>query len=439
MGNKKREKNIGGKNMKSLRKASAFLLVGMMIMSGLVAFLSAPVSAHTIIPNTNNRFRVNYNAATMNAEMVYDVDPNDGSYYLLGEQSDAVTDRIATANTLTVTLECLNNWIIWFDDGTSQSRWISDVHVNITNDVTGVFDFQDSNTLSSAPDIQPTTGGAWSPAVGPAGNTTHPYTWTFDVLTTSGLGPSVDVPMRIWYNMNGTAQSQTFAIKIYISSIFDNPATEGHEILPDVQDATYNGDDVRFEAGDVFEAATINITNYAWQGKSINDLECYLTPPAGSGITLRFNRAWVPGTTNANATATLYYRVDVASRTLPGIYHGTAAINYTRMDNNLRITEPANAPIEFEVDYNFRDTNPIPVGNNESNEQCFASGVVIIDEEANTTKQIDSPNQEATTDATQATSQLTDRPINNIINRCFSWLDTPAFSKLATIYLLIKR
>jgi hypothetical protein len=239
--------------------------------------------------------------------------------------------------------------------------------------------------------------------------------------------------MTMWWNVNNTPQSLTFNVQIYISSIFDNPGTEGHELLPDVQDATGGGDDVRFEAGDVFEAGTITLHNYDDNG--ITDLECWLTAPSNSGITLRFNRAWLPNGIANGVNGVCNYRVDVASRTLPGIYHGTAAINYTRQDNNVRITEPVTASIEFEVDYNFRDTDPIPVGNNESNEQCYASGVIIIEDDST---KADSETQEVTAEITQPVPSKAEKVIGNIMNKCIGWLDRPAFSKLVDFYLLIK-
>jgi hypothetical protein len=398
--------------MKSSKKVSAIILVGMLMTTGLVAFLSAPVSAHTPIGSVPYRFQVDYDTAAMSAEMVYDRDGADESYFLLGEQSDATQNRVATANTLTVNITCLNNWFTWYDAGPAVNIYIIDLHLNITNDVTG-FDFQDSNTNILAPQIQPTTGSPWPAPT----NASHSFTWTFDILTTAGLGPSVLIPMTMWWNVNNTPQSLTFNVQIYISSIFDNPGTEGHELLPDVQDATGGGDDVRFEAGDVFEAGTITLHNYDDNG--ITDLECWLTAPSNSGITLRFNRAWLPNGIANGVNGVCNYRVDVASRTLPGIYHGTAAINYTRQDNNVRITEPVTASIEFEVDYNFRDTDPLPTFHpdgvtetNESNEQCYASAVAIIAEEANTTKQDNPPY----TKVTMEQSTFSDKKIRIRVN-----------------------
>ena len=361
--------------MMNLKKGSALLLVGMMIMSGLVAFLSAPVvSADTIVGSS--RFDVVFDDTFMTDELIYDVDNADMSYFFLGE-GDGVQDDQATANTLGIQIQCVNDWYATGDTNATN------VNVNITNYNSNVFDFEDPDPSTS--DIN---GGVW-PAPGIAtfagdlaGVTTMTFTWTFDVLKTAGLGAASDtsIDLRIWYRVAPAGRTSTFDVQIYLSSIFDDPTTPGHEHLPDMLDAnTGAGEDVLFEAGDTFEPARLELWNY--DSTDIDDLECIVTPPTANGITLRNNRAWLPNGINPGQSDNATYRVDVASRTLPGVYPGTAAITYTRDDSDLRIVEPVTNVVDFRVNYNFYNANPYPVFDTESREQCYASAVTLLEDD----------------------------------------------------------
>jgi cbb3-type cytochrome oxidase subunit 3 len=362
--------------MKTWRKEISLLLVGLMIMSGLVAFSAPAVTAHTRLTGGAGRFTVLFNDPTMMSELVYEVDPIDNDYYLLGE-GDGVRDYQAFDNTVRVGVQLTNNW-----------PPVTQATLNITSYQATVFDFNDPDHETHSP-VQ---GGAF--AVIPAVNTTGfaNFTFMFDVLRTSVLGSDANtqVSMRLWFSGGGSGSSGEnidFNINIYLSSLFDDPATEAHEHIPDILDNNAAaGEDVLFEAGDMFEPALIRLTNY---GQSdIDDLVCTVTPPANSGITLRENRAWLPNGINPAGTGDATFRVDVASRTLPGVYHGTAAITYTRDDSGLAITEPATQVVDFRVNYNFYSTNPYPAADTESMDQCYASSVRMIEEvEGNTTRQ----------------------------------------------------
>ncbi|MEW5936504.1 MAG: hypothetical protein AB1665_01615 [Candidatus Thermoplasmatota archaeon] len=353
------------------QKGCAITIVSALIATALVA-LSAPARANTEVPGTGGRFEVVFIDAQMYDEGIYNVDPGDGSFYLLGE-GDGTADGIATANTLQVRIRCINSWTI------------TSVRVNVTDFTSTVFDFNDLDTTE--PDW-PSPEGWWNP---PGNNTFADFTWNFDVLKISGLGTATDttVNMRIIYYEGGNKQSKSFDISIYLSSIFDNPSQDPDEQLPDVEDGNadpgYAETGNPFEPGDEFAASNLVLQNY--DDTDITDLTCTLTEP-GSGVTLSggIDYCTLPlGINGGNTTETLTYRTDVAPRTAPGIYSGSADIVYTRDDSDLTVTEN-DLQVDWRVDFAFRDTNPYPVGKTYSKYQCYVSNVTLV-EETNTTRQ----------------------------------------------------
>ncbi len=364
------------------RKAFALLFVGMMTISGLVA-ISAPVVADTEI--VDNVFEVVFDDNTMLGEMLYYIDESDTSFFLLGE-GDGVSDDTAAENRLTIEIQCLD-----IDTGN-----VDDVLVNVTDFDSNVFDFQDDNTATAAPDYEgtPVSGAPWDPA---SDGDTEDYTWEFDILETDLLGTSADTTIEcsITWLDSGAAPPEyvsevDFNVEIYISSIFDNPTNEPDEQLPNMQDET---EDPEFEAGDMFEEAEMDLRNY--DDDAIDDLTCVVTlpgtPPGTDGITFSGDRdtCWIPDGIPATTTDQTLYRVDVAAGTAPGVYPGSADITYTRIDSGLFITE-SNLGVDFEVDFSFDDDDPVPDAHPYSNYQMVVADASIIEYSAAGTRMTES-------------------------------------------------
>lgn len=352
---------------KTWQKGSALLLVGVMIVSSLVALISAPVAtADSFIPGTSDRFEVDFIDTWMEDELIFDVDPNDNSYYLLGE-GDGVADNTANTNFLDVNIDCENAW------------QITNVLVNITGYDDTVFDFNDLD--DTEPDW-PSDTGWWN--TGGVNGSTQNFGFWFDVLKTSGLGAATDttIDMRIVYYESGTKRSEDFTIQIYLSSIFDNPATQEHEMLPNMLDASGGGDDARFEAGDSFEPATLNLHNY--DNDDITDVTCTVTPPSPITFSNNVDYCTIPAGITAGGNVNANYRVNVPAGTAPDIYMGTASITYTRDDGDgeLTVTETGRE-LDFEVDFNFRDEDPVSPNTADtdiSEFQVTTTGVQIVEE-----------------------------------------------------------
>lgn len=345
--------------MMNLRKGYALLLVGMMVISGLVAFLSAPVvSADT--PLRADWIDLDYNPTYMMGEAQYHIDFGDNSFFCLGE-GDGIDDDAATTCQVRMSVNIID------DD-------VDDLMVNISQYSDTAFDFQDPDT--STDQIEGARSGPANPV---AGNTNHFDFW-FDVLATSTLGApsSRDLTIRYWFwdENSGQERSDTLSnVKIYISSIWDNPANDPDGQLANALDAN---DDGPFEAGDLFEATTINLNNYD-PAAAADDITCTVTEP-GNGVTLAGgqNVCSIPGGIAAGNNDNLLYRTDVAVGTPPGVYTGSADVVYTRDDSDLTVTE-ANLVVDWEVDFSFADDDPFEDGNPYSEYQCVATDVTITD------------------------------------------------------------
>jgi cbb3-type cytochrome oxidase subunit 3 len=390
--------------MKTWRKEASLLLVGMMMMSGLVAITAPAVVADTQLTGLGDRFSVDFNDATMYQELTYDIDPADNSYYMLGEANDPDPDWTATANTFNVTLALLNSWYTLGNN-------VSNVYLNITP--TGwddeIFDVND-NDLVRTNDIP--GGPVWNPpASGAAPNynngTTHVWGWNFDILKTSGLGYSADnyFNLRLTYRLGtGTAgppprplsavYTVEFKVYIYLSSAFDDNTTANDSpfgVLPILRETTGGTDDIRFEAGDTFTKTQLTLNNYD-PSSAITNVNCTITPPVGGKIkfTNNLNYCTLPNGVPNAGTAELSYRSEIAPQTPPGVYTGQATVRYTRADSGLAITETP-FPVNWEVDFSFKDTDPYTPGQPAGDPvtwspfQCVASSVVIL----NDTRQVD--------------------------------------------------
>jgi hypothetical protein len=350
------------------------IALSMTLFTGLVAFLSAPVvSADTIL--RADWIDLDYDPATMLGEAIYNVDAIDATFFCLGE-GDGINDD--TASTCTIQMQ-VN---IRDDD-------VDGLLLNISQYSEAAFDFNDLDT--STDQIEGNyVGGNIHPATNPMDGDWMIYQFQFDVLATSTLGTpgSRDLTIRYWYWDENALQERSdtlSGVKIYIASIFDNPANDPDGQLANAMDGNEDGP---FEAGDMFEATTITLTNYEPLGGSdITDLEATVTEP-GNGVTLSGGRnvCSIPnGIASAvnvppitQQTANLLFRTDVAVGTPPGVYSATADIVYTRADSDLTVTED-NLGVDWQVDFSFADDDPFEAGKPYSEYQCVATEVTITD------------------------------------------------------------
>ncbi len=364
--------------MKNWRKGSALLLVGMMVMTGLVAF-SAPVLADQEIKE--DWLELVFNDATQvdgepspYTDRVFDRQ-NTWNEYRPGE-GDGVRDWMtvgASENDLNVQINVLdvNCQFLYINiTGAENPEW---------------WDFDDFGDTTT-PDAFPVAGYYnAAPGVG-----TITAQWTFDILVTDFIGYSDETEITCsysyWDNTAPALRTGSFEIYIYLSTLYDNSgSTEAHvATLPDLMETQPGDADTFFEAGDSFVATTLTLPNHL--GESVSDMWLNITPPAASGITLAAGgTAWFPGTLNGGGNTQVFnYRTNVAAGTAPGVYEGTAVLEYTT-EEGLRITEPA-APVSWNVDFSFKDQDPGDPTLAWSEFQCLATNVTVTEMD---TRQVD--------------------------------------------------
>lgn len=357
----------------NLRKGYALLLVTMMVSTALVAFMSAPVVADTEL--RADWIELDYDPTTMLGEATYHIDSVDATFFCLGE-GDGLNNDAATTCTVVMTVNIMDNDV-------------DDLMLNISQYPDSAFDFNDPDTTTDQ--IEGVRGGPANPNAGQA----NTFTYVFDVLATSTLGAPTarDLTIRYWYWDETSLQERSdtlSGVKLYISSIFDNPANDPDEQLPNARDVSEV--DTFFEAGDDFEATQVMLQNYEpAAGSDITDITCTVTEP-GNGVTLAGgqNVCSIPGGITATNNDNLLYRTDVAVGTAPGVYSGSADVTYTRVDSGLPVTE-AGLGVDWEVDFSFADDDPYMDGNAYSEFQCRATDVTITDDDLsdNTTRQVD--------------------------------------------------
>ncbi len=352
------------------QKGSAMLIVCAMLASVLVALVSVPVvSADTEV--VTGGLDIVFDTTFMQDEMVWMSNNAGTNPYNLGE-GDGLDDDAVTVDSCELRITVHN---------TDTADAANDFYINITAfGATGVFDFED--TVAGTAGLQVSVG----PLVVAADGTNN-FDFNFDVLATNiALGSSTDTAITITWDYlddnGGTPQSVTGnkVGHIYLSSIFDDPANDPDEQLSNMDDATGGGDDARFEAGDSFEAATLNLSNY--DGDDITDLTCTIVPPSPITFSNGINYCIMTDGITAGWYEDANYRVNVPAGTTPDIYPGTASITYTRDDSDLTVTEN-NLGVDFEVDFNFRDTDPVSpntVDTNISIYQVTTTGVLIVEE-----------------------------------------------------------
>ncbi|MCK5309103.1 MAG: hypothetical protein KAJ64_00470, partial [Thermoplasmata archaeon] len=370
--------------MTNWRKGSALLLVGLMVMSGLVAF-SAPVLADQDIRQDwlelvfNDMYQIEGEPSPY-TEVVFDRQST-WNEFRPGEGDGARDwDTVpATANTLYVQVNVMD-------------ANCDDLYINITDaENPDWWDFDD-NGDTTTPDAFPVQGyySGVAPAPG-AGIITA--SWNFDILVTDFVGYGDDTQVTCSYSYYDFAASErrtgSFEIYIYLSTLYDDSgSTEDHvATLPDLTENEPGDGDTFFEAGDDFVATTLTLPNHL--GEAVSDIWVNLTAPADSGITLAAGgTAWFPGAlAGGGSTQEFYYRTYVEAGTEPGVYTGSADVEYTT-GAGLRVMEPA-APIDWRVDFSFRDMDPYTPETTDiswSPFQCIATDVVIVEDG---TRQID--------------------------------------------------
>jgi hypothetical protein len=337
---------------------------------------------------------VDFIPTRMIAESTYDIDPVTNVYYKLG-MGDGIQDWAATKNTLTVAINCYNDWAV------SHAVNASMVTAYVTGFTATALDFNAPSVASRSPIniAGATVATPWAPGAsadpGIAGTTTAGFSWTFDILKAAGLGAAGDttVNLRVQYRLIDAVHTAaswynaTFSVQIYLSSIFANHAgginrvhTLSDAAMENVIVAGVEAND-NFEAGDMFADTAFNLHNYD-SAVNIGNIYAKVTPTGTtSGITLSNNKdtCWLPGTIAFGGGDVAHYRTDVAVHRIPGRVPGTAAINYTRTDSpNLRITE-SNLAINWPVGFNFANKDP-GNGFNYSANQCHVTDVTLVTE-----------------------------------------------------------
>ncbi|MCK4757304.1 MAG: hypothetical protein KAS67_02515, partial [Thermoplasmata archaeon] len=338
--------------------------------------ISAPVVADTEV--VTGGLDIVFDTDFMLDEKVWMSNVAGTNPYNLGE-GDGLDDDAVTGDSCDLRIRLHN---------TDVTDAANDFYVNITSYTATVFDFEDTVTGTAGVQV----------SVGPliiAANGYQNFDFNFDVLATNiALGTSTNTAITLTWDYlddnSGTPLSVTGNTGgyIYLSSIFDDPANDPDEQLPNMEDEAEIGDP-EFEAGDTFEEAEMDLLNYELGTDNIDDLTCVVTPP-GDGITFSGDRdtCIIPGGIDAGVTDQTLYRVDVAAQKAPGIYDGSAVITYTRADSDLRVTEN-DLLVEFEVDFSFDDVNATDDGNPYSEFQCRATSVTVVDDDLMATRQVD--------------------------------------------------
>ncbi len=341
------------------QKGSALLMVGVMMISTLVAFISAPVVvADTEI--TAGYVDLVFVDAVMLDEQIYDVDPADTSSYQLGEADDQEQDWVAGANTVDISIL----------DRTNATTFLGDVTLEITDFDENVFDFNDPD---GAYPIAPNAVWDANATVGSTGV----FTFTFDILETASIGHDNEKRINLRISNVTDPNIGTFYIWIHIGSMFDDSVDSMTNT--NVLDANADDGNPRFEAGDEFTPATLTFTNNDLE--TIDNLECILTPPEDSGITIRNidNRAYYDDDIAPAGDAILNYNIDIAEGTPAGIYACDMDITYQRFDSGFTIVEPTTLTVDLVVDFSFAGTDSAPAADTESPFQCYASAVTIVE------------------------------------------------------------
>lgn len=259
--------------------------------------------------------------------------------------------------------------------------------MDIDTDVTMTLTVGTGNTLITVGDDS--TQG-WTPAAGTSAWLADAWltgVFTIDIGDAGAVETTYPMRVGIQYTLAGSVENNYLTFEVYVSSVMHDDASDAtrdtaHEMTYDsgdyIIDNSVGGDDA-FEAGDDFKEASYDLNNYA--GFAITDPKLTLTAPAG--FTLVEAYAQFMGDIAANADETLLWRLNVAARTLPGVYQGNATLTYQRDVGGLvKDIAEGQRTIEYTVDYNFKDNDPVVDGEAYSIFQCYASAVTIVEDSA---------------------------------------------------------
>ncbi len=372
------------------RKGSALLLVGLMIMSGLVAF-SAPVIADE--QATLNS--VTWTAAYDDANMIDHpgVDAADETL-VINEAGNGAGDNLLYLGDRDVTLQ-LNITPEIANAGPNHTFTIS-------------FSPAASNTLISVDSSNNDEDLDFWPM--PIGNATSGYIVDFQIdIGNMGIVETAYEMICTIRNDNSSATT-SFTFWIYVSSAFHDDSTddtgeEAHEftrasgeyVVEEGANATI---DPEFEAGDMFKEAELILMNNA--DFTMRNPQANLSAPTddkngivGADIELvkpncRIEDDIAAGTAVQDSDGNnLLWRVNVEERTPPGVTQGEVIMTYERQINGVYTLIRENVrPIDFAVDFTFADQDVTESDGQYSPFACYATSVAIVDD-GTVTRQVD--------------------------------------------------
>jgi cbb3-type cytochrome oxidase subunit 3 len=335
--------------MKTWRKEASLLLVGMMLMSGLVA-ISAPAIADKTVTVSSQTVTAYWADANMvdhpelippDESLIINTDTGTNLIYL-GDDNTPLSIDINVPNT-----------------GGAMAIWRATMSAGSGNAMITVDTSNTGHTLV---------------------NGTQTVTFNIDVAAQGVVETAY--PMICTIANETAGNSQQIAFSIYVSSLMHVVATPDkvHDLTMKsgdyIQDNSTGGD-APFEAGDKFKETRFTLHNNA--PFTITDPQLNLTAPTGFTL-VRPNAKYV-GDVATTIAFNLNWRMDVAAGTPPGVYKGTAILNYQRTEAGIvkNIREDVR-PIDYTVDYNFKDNDPMVDGEDYSIFQCYATNVSIIED-----------------------------------------------------------
>ncbi|MDO9538090.1 MAG: hypothetical protein Q7J68_07210, partial [Thermoplasmata archaeon] len=359
--------------MKTWRKEISLLLVGLMIMSGLVA-ISAPAIADHQMTLNNVTWTVDYNDTNMiNHTGINDADEK----LVINEVGNGAADTLLYLGD--------RDQVLRFQIQPSVVTWAN--HTVTIGPASG-------NTLITV-DL---SNNDQSIRGWPNSNTTW-YTVDFQIDIENQGDVETTYEMTCTIRNDNTSATTQFSFWIYVSSVFhddtnDDTGETTHEFTrvsgEYIIDAWPN--DPEFEAGAKFVQADLGVRNYA--GFPIRNPQANLSAPTDNGnantladITLvrpncLIQRDIIGGALVQDAAGNnLTWRLNVEERTPPGVTDGTVIIHYQKEINDVYTPIRENVrPIDFAVDFTFRDQDITATDGGYSPLMCYATSVVIIDD-----------------------------------------------------------
>ncbi|MFH0815252.1 MAG: hypothetical protein V1934_00320 [Methanobacteriota archaeon] len=339
------------------QKGCAMVLASFMVMTALAVF-ATPVLADEYAARTGGRMGwnihwVDYRMAddpAVDAEdekIIFNYDGENGNMYYLGDDESSLSFRL---------------WSSGWDTTAGGSNGIDNdgTWVNVT-----LVDGNATDAVKPGDDYFRSFNGLWT------NDSYDRIYFTVDIANNGTVEKFYPLTVRISYRNETMAPTDaylidTIGIDIYVSSVFHDDDGDDSRDMADT--LTYDGDDgswdwdknflkddggdFGFEPGDTFEDGLFE-ADFDAPFDMINTM-LTLTPPTGGNITYAANYAQSMGRNSGNID--FNYRVNVAPQTPAGIYHGTAALGFTRDDHgyNQNIVEGARS-YDVCVDYTYAD------------------------------------------------------------------------------------